>query len=145
MQFDQQQRAEKLAQIDMLHKVNDYGLQLLGGVTDQASYDTAKAQAQQLYQQYGIPFPQLPPAYNPGVVRALQIRSLTAKEQLDAARQQAIAEEAARHNKVTEGQNADRISLARQSEARIAKNAAGKAGNVTEMSTADLLKIAGGE
>jgi hypothetical protein len=145
MQFDQQQRAEKLAQIDILHKVNDYGLQLLGGVTDQASYDQATAQAKAMYEQYGVPFPQLPVAYSPGVVRALQMRSLSAKDQLDAAAREASAAETHRHNTVVEGQGSDRITLARQSEARIAKGAAAKGGNVTEMSTADLLKIAGGE
>jgi hypothetical protein len=83
IKFDQAQAKQRADQIDIAHKVTDYGLQLLGSVRDQASYDAARAQYTSMLQQYGLPAPELPAQYSPDTVRQLQMQSLSAKEQLE--------------------------------------------------------------
>jgi hypothetical protein len=81
--------------------------QLAGSVTDQASYDAATKQAVQL----GLIHPgDLPPVYDPQMVRQVQINALTAKDHIDAQQkqldfqlQEQNAAETARHNATTEG------------------------------------------
>jgi hypothetical protein len=53
--------------------------QLLGGVTDQTSWDNALRVAQQ----NGIDTSQFPTTYNPQVVNQLRLRALSAKDQVD--------------------------------------------------------------
>jgi hypothetical protein len=53
---------------------------MLGSVRDQATYDAAKASAAHLYERYGFEMPDVPDAYSPEVVQALQRRSLDVKD-----------------------------------------------------------------
>lgn len=53
---------------------------LLGGVHDQATYDAAKVSAAHLYDRYGFEMPEVPDAYSPEVVQALQRQSLDVKD-----------------------------------------------------------------
>jgi hypothetical protein len=53
---------------------------MLSGVRDQATYDAAKASAAHLYDRYGFEMPEVPDAYSPEVVQALQRQSLDVKD-----------------------------------------------------------------
>lgn len=64
--------------------INDFGMQLLGGVHDQPSYDMAKRRAAEVYQQHGIPFPELPAEYSPDAIRGLQMQGMDTSKQLAA-------------------------------------------------------------
>ena len=69
-------------QLKLLKGVSDFGMQLLGGVYDQASYDAAKQQAAAVYQQHGLELPQLPPQYSPEVVNGLRLQGMETDKQL---------------------------------------------------------------
>lgn len=156
MKFDKGLLDQQKAQLETYQTVNEAGLQLLGGVTDQASYEAAKAQAQQLYQQYGIPFPDLPPQYDPATIQQLQMRSLDAKDQIAARLNEMKFEEDKRRNRVTEGiasKNAETargrlgvaegaLGLARQKEGRIASGK-GSIADLSGASTDELLGLLG--
>lgn len=156
MKFDQEQMDRQVAQLETYQKVNEFGLQLLGGVTDQASYDAAKLQAQQLYAQNGIPFPDLPQEYNPATIQQLQMQSLDAKDQIAAKLNEMKLDEQRRHNRATEGvatQNAatargrlgvaqGALGLARQKEGRIASGK-GSIADLSGASTDELLSLLG--
>jgi hypothetical protein len=53
--------------------------QLLSGVKDQATYDQAKA----LAQQNGLPIDNMPPQYDPTVIEQAKIQALTVQEQIE--------------------------------------------------------------
>jgi hypothetical protein len=53
---------------------------MLAGVRDQATYDAAKVSAAHLYDRYGFEMPEVPDAYSPEVVQALQRQSLDVKD-----------------------------------------------------------------
>lgn len=73
-------REDKKAQIEYLVKTNEAVGQLLGGVTDQATYD----QARQIAVQNGIPNAEkMPTTYDPNLVKRLQMMALSAKDQLE--------------------------------------------------------------
>lgn len=68
------------ADFDKQYKENEVIGRLLGGVKDQATYDSARNEATRL----GISgVDRIPTIYDPNVVRSLQYRALTTKEQLD--------------------------------------------------------------
>lgn len=93
--------------------------QLMGGVSDQASYDRARQAAAQ---QFGPEFAaQIPPVYNPQEIaqkeaQAMSVKARLEKEwkakgyDLDVAQQA----ESARHNRASEGISAGNLSLSRQ-------------------------------
>lgn len=85
-QFRQRETQQQLQQLDLHDKIIEHGLQLLGGVHDQPSWDAAKTQYQQTLQQYGIAAPDLPAEYSPDTVHALQMQSLSVKEQIEASK-----------------------------------------------------------
>jgi hypothetical protein len=64
--------------------VNSTAIQLLNGVTDQASYDRARADSARLYDQYGYEHPELPAEYHPELVNALRHRALEIKDDIAA-------------------------------------------------------------
>jgi hypothetical protein len=64
--------------------VNSAAIQLLNGVTDQASYDRARADSARLYDQYGYEHPELPDEYHPELVNALRHRALEIKDDIAA-------------------------------------------------------------
>jgi len=82
--LQEQETATKLKRFEHVQKINEFGIQLLGGVTDQASYDAAAQRYNGMLQQLGYPPAQLPPTYSPEVVRRLQLSILSVKEQMDA-------------------------------------------------------------
>lgn len=92
MQLDTQQQQQQLAQIEFAHKVNDYGLHLLGSVHDQASWDQARQEYVATLQRFHLPAPELPDVYTPEAIHGLQMRALSTKEQLDAQKPVAVAE-----------------------------------------------------
>jgi hypothetical protein len=57
---------------------------MLAGVRDQATYDAAKASAAHLYERYGFEMPDVPEAYSPEIVQALQRQALEVKDQIAA-------------------------------------------------------------
>lgn len=64
--------------------VNSAAIQMLNGVTDQASYDRARADSARLYDQYGYEHPELPDEYHPELVNALRHRALEIKDDIAA-------------------------------------------------------------
>lgn len=80
------------AQLDLTAKqlkgyrdLNDTGMQILGGVHDDASLQAAKAQARQLYQNNGMDtatIDAIPDQYSPELVRDLQMRGMDTAHQL---------------------------------------------------------------
>lgn len=72
------------AELEEHQTVNTEAMRLLNGVTDQASYDRARADAEQLYATYGYDFPDLPAEYHPELVNALRARSLEMKDAIAA-------------------------------------------------------------
>jgi hypothetical protein len=94
-------------QLKQLRTIHDFGMQLLGGVHDQASYDAAKAQASQFYQQHGMQLPELPPQYAPEVIHDLQMQGMETDKQL-----QAIV----RENRLNWDMEDDRLDNARADE-----------------------------
>lgn len=93
-----QRAATMKAKLDLLDTVNEHGIRLLAGATDQASYDAAVSQYQALRTQNGIPAAQLPATYSPQTVQALQATALSVKDQIETARQAATLAETHRHN-----------------------------------------------
>lgn len=71
-------------ELDTYQAVNSASLQLMGGVSDQASYDAARRQAAELHDRYGVGVDgfDLPAEYNPQVVERLMHQALTVKDQL---------------------------------------------------------------
>lgn len=152
LKFDEGVASQRAAELKNWSTLNDYSLQLLGGVHDQTTYDQARAQAKAMYDQYGQGqhFPELPPVYDPGTVRQLQMRSLSAKEQLQAAADEAKAAEAARHNRATEGNAAGNLAV-RQGALGLASKREGRAGGAgaahdfSGMSDEALINLATGQ
>lgn len=75
---------------DNFRSLNDMGMQILGGVSDQPSYEAAKQHAAELYERFGFgdqvaAFLQgLPAEYSPEVVRQLQLQGMDTSKQLQA-------------------------------------------------------------
>lgn len=92
--------------LTQLKQKNDLVGQLLSGVNDQASYDSAKQQAAQ----YGLPIDHLPPQYDPGIVKNLQMRAMGMDKYLTLQLQQQGAQETQRHNLATENNNRMKIT-----------------------------------
>lgn len=65
---------------------NDTAMQILGGVSDQDSYNRARAQVGSLYQRYGEDPAglNLPEQYSPEAIRDLQLRGMDTSKQLQA-------------------------------------------------------------
>ena len=76
------------ARLKGLREINDFGMQLLGGVSDQASYDMAKRRYLQMLAQAGIDPSQaavnLPPQYSPEAIHTLQMQGMDTSKQLAA-------------------------------------------------------------
>lgn len=78
-QFKQQTAMDQKANLEkQMQEINVTG-QLLGGIQDQASWEQGLMKAQQM----GMDVSRLPRAYDPGMVRNLQMRTLSAKEQIE--------------------------------------------------------------
>lgn len=78
-QFQTQDAAAKRAQLEKARQEIEMTGQLLGGVTDQATYAQAMKDAQRL----GLPVDGMPPIYDPGLISNLQNRTLTAKDRIE--------------------------------------------------------------
>jgi hypothetical protein len=91
-QLRQQESTERVRQLDTATKINEYAVQLLGGVSDQATYEAAAGRYQQVLQQFGLPPAQLPPTYSPEVVQQLRMSVLNVKEQLEAMKPVTLAD-----------------------------------------------------
>ena len=74
--------------LDTYQAVNAAGLQLMGGVHDQASYDRARAQAHAIHEEYGVgpDALALPDQYDPTVVQSLMMQAMKTSDQLSAIR-----------------------------------------------------------
>lgn len=73
------------AQFEMAKEINDFAMQQLAGVSDQASYDAARSRVRGLWEQYGIDpaaIDQLPAQWSPEVQRQLQLQGMDTNEQL---------------------------------------------------------------
>lgn len=80
-----EQEAEDLPNYDEIEQKMDIGMKLLSSVKDQASYDRARA----LAEQYGIEqLDMLPDQYDPQIIEQLGQATLTFKEQMQLERQQ---------------------------------------------------------
>lgn len=73
--------AQQKAQLEAAGQKLDVLGQLLGGVTDEASYQAARAQAQAI----GLPIDQAPPNYDPNWIRQTQQQTLSYKDRVDQA------------------------------------------------------------
>lgn len=71
MQKNEMGLKQKLGQLDFVGR-------LVGGVTDEASYQQARKAAQDA----GLDVSQLPPMYDPNIMKRVQMQALSAKEQL---------------------------------------------------------------
>ena len=113
--YDRQEAENQLKQLDTYAKINGAVVNLLGGVTDQLSYDQAKESAKQLFTQFGhgMHFPDLPDKYDPATVQQLQMRALGVKDRLAAQLAQAKETREAAHQKFEEGATTARIGLER--------------------------------
>lgn len=89
MRYQQQERQATKEQLAIYRDLNAQALQLMGGVTDQASYDAAKQRGAALYARYGLSLDeyQLPDEYSPEVVRGLMMQALDTEHQLTQMRQ----------------------------------------------------------
>lgn len=74
------QQAAKAAQFKDVTAKLELTTQLLGGVTDQASYDAARQRAQIL----GLDVSNIPPQYNPAMVNQMRMQAISVKDQLAA-------------------------------------------------------------
>jgi hypothetical protein len=70
--------------LDAHQAVNSAAIQLLNGVTDQATYDRAREESARLYEQYGYEHPELPTEYNAELINALRHRALEIKDDIAA-------------------------------------------------------------
>lgn len=104
-------------QFGQYRDLNNMGMQLLGGVHDQATYDAAKQRALQLYSSFGHDASEfiggLPPQYSPETIKMLRLQGMDTAKQLAAiARENNIesqievreqrADEYERHNRAIE-------------------------------------------
>jgi hypothetical protein len=74
-------------QLETSIKVHDAAMQILGGVHDDASLQSAKQEARTLYQQYGGDpsfIDQIPDTYDPQVIHDLELRGMDTSHQLNA-------------------------------------------------------------
>ncbi|MDH2239066.1 hypothetical protein N5K27_22415 [Pigmentiphaga sp. GD03639] len=133
--MDASQRQAAKSQLELAGQKLALGAQLLGGVTDQASYDEAR----QVAQASGLDVSQFPPQYSPQIIQMAQQRALTAQQRLEQQwkalgfdlEQQRFAE-AQRHNRTQEGISAGTLGVAQQ---RLALEQAAPRGQV--VTTAD--------
>jgi len=104
MKFDDAELTRKQNELKTYQTINEYALQQLGGVRDQASYDAARANVKMMFDQYGhgMHFPQLPDVYDPATIHKLQMGALSGKEQLQMQMEELKAAEQQRHNQATE-------------------------------------------
>jgi hypothetical protein len=99
-EFETQQREQKKAQIkEALDKFGVIG-QLMGGVRDQSSYDSARQQAASILGPDAVA--NISPVYNPREIEANRVRALSVKEQLEQQMKQLEFGEKQRHHKATE-------------------------------------------
>jgi len=76
---------------DREHQIKDWqavsqvAMRMLGGVRDQASWDKARTAARDVYEAYGVSFPDLDDDYSPEMVRGLQLQQMDLDKQVDAA------------------------------------------------------------
>lgn len=80
MSLQANERQQKLQQFKQAQDQLDLTAQLLGGVRDEASYQAARMQAQQL----GLDVSKVPPQYNPQWVETTRTQALSVKDQLAA-------------------------------------------------------------
>lgn len=83
--YQKDQTAITRDQFKMAQDVNEGSLQILSGVSDQASYDAAKRSAQALYSKYGFNLDdlQLPAEYSPATVNRLRFQAMSTQKQLE--------------------------------------------------------------
>lgn len=77
-------------QLDNFTSLNNSAMQLLGGVSDQGSYDAARQAAAQLYERHGEDFNALglPDQYSPELVQSLRMRGMDTAKQIEAVRRE---------------------------------------------------------
>lgn len=123
LDFDDKELARQKGELETFKAVNQAAIDLLGGVSDQASYTAATEQAKAIFDRYGYGnlMPQLPPTYSPETVMKLQKQALSSKERLEIGLREAAAEEQRRHNRATEGNAARGLNLRERAENRITK------------------------
>ncbi|WP_152569516.1 MULTISPECIES: hypothetical protein [Sphingomonas] len=95
-----------------LQSLNNYAMQKLGSVRDQAGYDAVRADVRNEYSRLGYPvdwMDDLPTTYSPEVVAQLQQRGMSANQQYQGHINQQRVDETGRHNVVTEGQGQQRV------------------------------------
>lgn len=80
------QAAAKAANIDQQLKMLDAGAQVVGGATDQASWDAARQQMGQMFGEEAMN--RLPAQYDPNAQRTLMEQSMSFKDKLDLQRSQ---------------------------------------------------------
>jgi len=76
--------------------------QLMGGVSDQGSYDMMRSQASKIPELADL-VPNMPPQYDPETIKRGYAQAMTQKDRLAAEHQQIVAAETGRHNLATEG------------------------------------------
>ncbi|HEX8413094.1 MAG TPA: hypothetical protein VF637_04320 [Sphingomicrobium sp.] len=89
MKAQAEERKATKEQLAIFHDLNSQAMQLMGGVSDQASYDVARRRGQALFGRYGLSLDeyQLPDQYTPEVVRGLMMQALDTDKQLTQLRQ----------------------------------------------------------
>jgi hypothetical protein len=134
-ELNKQQADQRKNQIEGALKQLDFIGQVASGVTDQASYDQAKA----YLQQNNIDVSQMPPNYDPNAVKMNQMRALSIKDRLASEHQALTLAETKRNNQFNNQNATQNTNIAQQNANTRATTAAdSKAGGFTpEMS--DLL------
>jgi len=80
--------SDRKDQLDDWQHVSATGMRMLGGATDQDSYDRAKAAARHVFEAYGQTFPELPEDYSPENIRSIQMAHLDLEDQIKQAREE---------------------------------------------------------
>lgn len=131
-----QQAAAQKAKIEQTLQQFDLISRVMSGVSDQASYDQAKAQLTQL----GVDTANTPPQYDPSAIKMNQMRALSMKDQLVQKHQELTLAEQQRHNRTTEGNAAQGLGIQQQNANRMAEQ--GAQANSLKREELDLKKTA---
>jgi hypothetical protein len=73
-------------ELKLYSAVNEEQFNLLGGVTDQATWDDARERAADMAERFGLDAPDLPDEYSPEFVESARLSALSAKQRVDALR-----------------------------------------------------------
>lgn len=117
--LNKQQAEQRKLQLEGALKQLDFIGQVASGVTDQASYDQAKA----FLQQNNIDTASMPPNYDPNAVKMNQMRALSIKDRLTQEHQALTLAETQRHNLTAEGTAAAGLNIQQQNADRAATQA----------------------